>query len=218
MSTWMSNTHLKLNMSKLNLHRPYTLTWSFCSFPHWIVNSSSILPAVHVNIFRFILESSLYQPTCNWPQNPMGSTFKIIQNFKKIYFYILQMICLFIYLFIYLLESEEGREKERERNINVWLPLMRPLLRTWPTTQAHALTGNWTGDSLVRRPVVNPLSHSRRGYNYPEFDLTISLIQTTIFSLGNSKYEFSNSAFFIGVLWLPGVTTSSEFRTYPGTW
>ena len=52
------------------------------------------------------------------------------------------MICLFIYLFIYLLESEEGREKERERNINVWLPLMRPLLRTWPTTQAHALTGN----------------------------------------------------------------------------
>ena len=27
----------------------------------------------------------------------------------------------------------EGREKERERNINVWLPLVRPLLGTWPT-------------------------------------------------------------------------------------
>ena len=31
---------------------------------------------------------------------------------------------------------------EEERNINVWLPLMRPLLGTWPATQAHALTGN----------------------------------------------------------------------------
>ena len=45
--------------------------------------------------------------------------------------------------FIYLiLERGEGREKERKRNINVWLPLTRPLLGTWPTTQACALTGN----------------------------------------------------------------------------
>ena len=44
------------------------------------------------------------------------------------------------YLFIFL--EREGREKERERNINVWLPLMCPLLGTWPTTQACALTGN----------------------------------------------------------------------------
>ena len=49
----------------------------------------------------------------------------------------------FIYLF---LEREEGKEKEREKNINVWLPLMRPLPGTWPTTQACALTGNQTGD------------------------------------------------------------------------
>ena len=34
----------------------------------------------------------------------------------------------FIYLFI---ERGEGKEKE-ERNISVWLPLMRPLLGTWP--------------------------------------------------------------------------------------
>ena len=45
----------------------------------------------------------------------------------------------FIYLF---LEREEGREKERERNINVWLPLVHPLLGTKPTTQACARTGN----------------------------------------------------------------------------
>ena len=45
----------------------------------------------------------------------------------------------FIYLF---LESREGKVEERERNINVWLPLTRPLLGTWPATQACALTGD----------------------------------------------------------------------------
>ena len=45
----------------------------------------------------------------------------------------------FIYLF---LERGEGREKERERNINVWLPVTHPLLGTWPTTQACAVTGS----------------------------------------------------------------------------
>ena len=40
----------------------------------------------------------------------------------------------FIYLF---LERGEGKEKERERNINVWLPLMCPLLGTWPATPRH---------------------------------------------------------------------------------
>ena len=48
--------------------------------------------------------------------------------------------------------------RERERNTNVWLPLVRPLLGTWPTTQACALTGNQTGDPLVCSPVLNPLS------------------------------------------------------------
>ena len=41
-----------------------------------------------------------------------------------------------VYLFL-----ERGREveRERERNINLW-PLTRPLLGTWPATQANALT------------------------------------------------------------------------------
>ena len=59
----------------------------------------------------------------------------------------------FIYLF---LERGEGKEKERERNINVWLPLMRPYLGTWPATQACALTRNQTNDPLVHPP--NPQS------------------------------------------------------------
>ena len=33
---------------------------------------------------------------------------------------------------------------------------------TWPATEAFALTGNRTGDHLVCRPVLNPLSHSIR--------------------------------------------------------
>ena len=43
------------------------------------------------------------------------------------------------YLFIF---RGEGREKERERNTNVWLPLARPLLGTWPAIQACALDWN----------------------------------------------------------------------------
>ena len=61
------------------------------------------------------------------------------------------------------LERGEGREKERERYIDVWLPLTRPLLGTWPTTQACALTGNRTSDLLFHRPALNPLSHTSQG-------------------------------------------------------
>ena len=41
---------------------------------------------------------------------------------------------------MYLFLEREGREKEKERNIHGWLPLTCPLLGTWPTTQACALT------------------------------------------------------------------------------
>ena len=67
----------------------------------------------------------------------------------------------FIYLF---LGRGEGREEERERNINMWLPLVRPLLGTWPGTQACDLTGNLTSHRLVHhRPALNPLSHTGQG-------------------------------------------------------
>ena len=70
----------------------------------------------------------------------------------------------FQFLFIYLfLDRGEGREKEKEGNINVWLPLTHSLLGTWPKTQACALTENQTGDPVVCRPALNPLSHTSQG-------------------------------------------------------
>ena len=61
------------------------------------------------------------------------------------------------------LNRREGREKERERNINVLLLLAHPQPGTCPATQACALTGSQTNDPLVRRPVLNPLSHTSQG-------------------------------------------------------
>ena len=63
-----------------------------------------------------------------------------------------------MYLF---LERGEGREKERERNINGWLPLTHPLLRTWSATQECALTGKQTGDTLVCRLANKTLSYGK---------------------------------------------------------
>ena len=43
------------------------------------------------------------------------------------------------------------------------LSLMHLQLGTWPTTQAYALTRNYSGDLLVHKPELNPLNHSRQG-------------------------------------------------------
>ena len=73
---------------------------------------------------------------------------------------------LFKILFILFLERGEGRDRERDRNISVWLPLLCPLLGTWPVTQVRALTGNRTFNPLVRRLVLNPLSRTSQGSLY----------------------------------------------------
>ena len=68
--------------------------------------------------------------------------------FKHRQFFFFKMFLVFLKYFIYLLlERGEGREEDREKNQHVrdtWLPLACPLLGTWPTTQANALTGNQT--------------------------------------------------------------------------
>ena len=74
-----------------------------------------------------------------------------------------QCLEIFVLRFYLFLERREEKERERERNINVWLPLMRPPLGTQPTTQACALTGNWTTPPPAPRSLPNPLSHTSQG-------------------------------------------------------
>ena len=80
-------------------------------------------------------------------------------NISGFIFIVISIFKIFIYLF---LERGKGGRK-RERNTNVWLPLSHLLLGTWPATQACSLTGNWTGNPLVCRPALNPLSHTSQG-------------------------------------------------------
>ena len=47
--------------------------------------------------------------------------------------------------------------------MDVWLPLMCPLLVTWPTTQACAMIGSQTSNPLILTPALNPLSHTSQG-------------------------------------------------------
>ena len=106
-------------------------------------------------------------PGKQFPQ-PRGTLSPKLQyRLHHLVFFILFKEVLFIYLFIYLsIYRQRGREgRQRERNIHVWLPLMHPLLGSGPTTQTRALTGNQTGDSLVRSPVLNPLSHNSQGHS-----------------------------------------------------
>ena len=84
---------------------------------------------------------------------------EVLDSFPQLYSLFLKKI-LFINFF---LERSEGKEKEREGNISVWLPLACPLLQTRPATQACALIGNRTGDPLLCRPELNPLSHISQG-------------------------------------------------------
>ena len=47
--------------------------------------------------------------------------------------------------------------------MNVSLRVERPLLRTWPATQACALTGNWTSDPFVHSLALSPVNHTSQG-------------------------------------------------------
>ena len=65
----------------------------------------------------------------------------------------------FIYLF---LQGKGGRRKGRETSL---CGCLQQATQTCPTTQACALTGNQTSDSLLHRPALNSLSHTSRGSN-----------------------------------------------------
>ena len=97
----------------------------------------------------------------------------ILLIFPKNHLLTLLISCFQFYWFLFkkFIFRGEGRQKERERkstcewNID-WLPLARPQLETWPTTQACTLTGNWISDLSLCRTTPSPLSHTSQGQFY----------------------------------------------------
>ena len=72
-----------------------------------------------------------------------------LKNFLKI---------LFIYLFIF---RERGREGEREGEKHQCVVAVHaPYLGTWHAAQEYTQTENQSGDFLVSRPMLNPLSYT----------------------------------------------------------
>ena len=66
---------------------------------------------------------------------------------------------LYIYIYIYfkiLFFRERGREGEREGD-------KHSVASHTPATQAYALTGNQTNNTLVPRPLLSPLSNTSQG-------------------------------------------------------
>ena len=137
----------------------------------WAGIQSQVFP-YHISAFSFLVPLSLfYLPL--WFLKIFGRIcpFPVSQLTEK-WPRISLLVCtvrkesqLFFKRFYLFLERWKGRT-ERERNINVQLPPTHPHLGTWPATQACALTGNWTGDSLVHRPALNPLSYTSQGRNH----------------------------------------------------
>ena len=109
---------------------------------------------------------------------------------------------IFLNLFIYLFIREKGREGEREaEKHNVWLPLMCPLLETWPATQACALTGNRTAHPLIHRPALNQHQPGWFSWNY---------FWMTKYSLVNFLLYHEQASYFYKIVLGPWLL-SSEF-------
>ena len=84
-----------------------------------------------------------------------AGTDRMFQKWSEVFFF-----PSFFKDFTYLvLERGKERERRRERNIPVWFPFARLPPGTWPETQAYALPCSQTGDPLVHRQALNPLSH-----------------------------------------------------------
>ena len=64
--------------------------------------------------------------------------------------------------FIYLV-LERGEENEKHQCV---VASSTPPTVDWPATQACGLTGNQTGDPLVCRLALSPLSHTSQGLTF----------------------------------------------------
>ena len=142
------------------MHFCRSFSWgSSLKWNSWIVRSLlMLLLQCHISVvillYDFYCQNFLYTECTNC--TPIGSRWKY--NFPSPALFFKDCIYLF-------LGSIEGWEKEREenrmceRNID-WLRVVRPLLGTCPTIQACVLPRNQSGNPLVYRPALNPLSHT----------------------------------------------------------
>ena len=105
----------------------------------------ALVPLVTVT-FRLVL-CSPQSPSALRPRSLICHHYSFLFKKKK------------IFVFTYF-QRQERREKHQ------WLPLTHPLLGTWPSTQACALTGNQTNDLLVHRLVLDPQSHTSQGCHH----------------------------------------------------
>ena len=115
------------------------------------IPENSHIPPVNLELWLKVWALELQSPT--WFQ---------ILVLSSIYMILRKCLIFGKYFIDLFLEKGEGKGKERERNINVWLPFTNPILGTWSATQA--LTGNLTGDPLVRRPMLNLVSYPSQGH------------------------------------------------------
>ena len=108
------------------------------------------------------------------------------------------------YLFIF---RERGKKGEK----NVWLLLSCPLLVTWSATQACALTGNQTSDTLVHSLAFSPLSHTSQSSspNFNRCDIHLQCLLKCRFLDSTPTYYISGSE--------DGAQDSAPFTSPQGT-
>ena len=124
---------------------------------------------------------------------------KIYNNFDIFIVYIKSVFLFFLRFYLFFLQRRKGRE----RNIYVGLPLVHPLRGPGLCNPACALTRNWTGNTLVCRLALNPLSHTSQGlkvyfYCDHEFCLLDVLISSalTLYSFTFISSGFRSLLFF----------------------
>ena len=100
-------------------------------------------------------------PHPHFPQNinlAVQLKWSIDSALLPLYCYEMKRTDIYFFKILFILFLDRGRKRRRERSVCGCLSL-----GTWPATQARALTGNRTSDPLIRRLVLNPLSHTSQG-------------------------------------------------------
>ena len=97
-----------------------------------------------------------------------------------------------------------------------WLLLECLQLRTWPVTQACALTGNQTSNPLLRRPTLSPLSYTSQG-SRAVFSSTKITWQTIKFNDVVIGIKFVFKIYYFSPGWCSSVDLGLDYKP-KGCW